>query len=77
MCISDAAHGGGLRSYIGQNRYLGGGRGGASVVGRGGGKEDRAVGDEGRGESVQLHAVVLRRGREQVGCSDGYIGSVV
>ena len=49
---ADAAHGGGLGSFVGENRNLGGGRGVASVVGCGGGEENRAVGDESWGESV-------------------------
>ncbi|KAK2641661.1 hypothetical protein Ddye_023424 [Dipteronia dyeriana] len=40
---------------------IGGGPDDTVFVGRGGGEKDRAASNDGRRESVQLHAVVLRR----------------
>ena len=56
---------------------VGGGFGVPAVARHGGGEANRGAGDEGRRESFQFHAIVLRRGRVEAGCSDGYLGAVV
>jgi len=73
---ADAADGGRAAAF-GEDRGVGGGSGVAAVARRGGGEANRGFGDEGRRESVQFHAIVLRRGRVEADCSDGYLGPVV
>lgn len=72
----DAAHRR-RRAALGQDRGVSGGPGDAALARRDSREEDRAAGPEGRGEPLQLHAVFLRRRREQAGGAHGYLGSVV